>query len=71
MRGFCFLGKPEGEAQKRHLKIILTEPNRDGFVVVVSVTTLRDPDIQDASCTLTVGDHPFIKHASLAGCLPA
>ena len=65
MRGFCFLGKPEGSDGKRHLKIILTEPNRDGFVVIASVTSLKYPETQGASCILRKGDHPFIKHDSI------
>ena len=63
MKGSCFLGEPEGI--KRHLKIILTEPNASGFVVVVSVTTLDTSKPQDLSCILRKGDHPFIRHDSV------
>lgn len=63
MKGFCFLGEPE--QGKRHLKIILTEPNRDKLVVVVSVATLRPKKRQDLSCVLKEGDHPFIRHDSI------
>lgn len=62
MRGFCFLGEPEGG--KRHLKVILTEPNREKLVVVVTVTSLRDTKWKDTSCVLSKGDHPFIRHES-------
>ena len=63
MKGFCFLGEPEGG--KRHLKIILTEPNEKGFVVVATVFTLRRPEKQDTSCILKKGDHPFIQRESV------
>ena len=65
MRGFCFLGRPEGRAGKRHLKIILTEPNQAGFVVIASVTSLKYPETQGASCILRKGYHPFIRHDSI------
>ena len=64
MKGFCFLGPPEGKDAKRHLKIILTEPNAAGFVAVATVTTLRKYDPQ-SSYILRKGDHPFIKHDSV------
>ena len=62
MKGFCFLGEPEGG--KRHLKIVLSEPNRDKLVVVVTVTSLREAKWKDTSCVLREGDHPFIRHDS-------
>lgn len=64
MRGDCFLGEPEGKAQKRHLKIILTEPDSNSMVVIATVTTLKHPEGQAVECILREGDHPFIKHDS-------
>ena len=65
MNGFCFLGPPEGPDGKRHLKIILTEPNIAGLVVVASVTSLKDARKQNVECVLRKGDHPFIRHDSI------
>ena len=67
MKGFCFLGEPEGVEQKRHLSIILTEPNSTGQVVVVTVTSLKDAEGQQPECVLHAGDHPFIRHDSVVG----
>ena len=65
MKGFCFLGEPEGKDGKRHLKIILTDPNGEGLVAVVSVTTLTPAKLRGAHCILRKGDHPFIRHDSI------
>lgn len=46
-----------------HLWIIVTEPVQDTHLcVIVNVTTLRNS--QDRTVTLSVGDHPFIRHQS-------
>jgi len=45
-----------------HLWIIVTEPVKN-VCVIVNVTTLRNE--QDQTVTLNVGDHPFIRHASV------
>ena len=50
---------------KRHLKIILTEPNASGLVVVATVFTLRREKKQEMDCVLKAGDHPFIRHDSI------
>ena len=54
---------PSG-AKKRHLRIIITDPDNDQNQVIVSVTTLRYPS-QDKSCVLLPGEHPFIKEKSI------
>lgn len=46
-----------------HLCIVISDPEKDEDVLLaVSVTTARA--FVDPACTLEVGDHPFIRHAS-------
>lgn len=60
--GDTFLaGKDEDE--KLHLRIVVTEPNAEGEVAVVSVTTRRNRS--EGLVVLQVGDHPFIRHESV------
>lgn len=49
----------------RHLRIVITDPDKDSNQVVVSITTLRFPNSQDTSCILEPGEHKFIKHRSV------
>jgi len=67
-KGQSFLSKPErspnGEV-KRHLRIIITNPNENNEYLVVSVTTwYAGVRGQDPSCILPAGSHSFIKHKS-------
>jgi len=57
---FLFCDEDEEES---HLKVIITEPTKDGLVATVSVTTRHKKS--DAMVPLEVGDHPFIKHPSV------
>jgi len=43
-----------------HLWIVLTEPNEEGKVVIVNLTS----GVFDQSCILEPGDHPFVRHTS-------
>jgi hypothetical protein len=43
-----------------HLWVVVTEPNDDGDIVVVMLTTLRGRS--DTTCILEAGAHPWIKH---------
>ena len=54
---------PTGK-EKRHLRIVITDPDNDQNQVVVSVTTLKY-ESQDNSCVLKPGEHPFIKEESI------
>ena len=67
-KGKSFLSAPEKTAsgdEKRHLRIVITNLDVELNQVVVSVTTLKYPNVQDCSCVLKAGDHPFIKHDSI------
>jgi hypothetical protein len=58
--GEAFLGGFSGQTE--HLYFILTEPNSDGEVVIVNVTT--HPPVVDRTMALECGDHPFINQTS-------
>ena len=49
---------------KRHLRIVITDPDNDQNQVVVSVTTLKY-QYQDKSCLIQPGEHPFIDSLSI------
>ena len=66
-RGECFLSPPEGKDGKRHLTVVLTDAGENFMQAVVTVTTLKSSKVQDTSCILRAGDHPFIKHDSVVG----
>ena len=66
-KGDSFLSenKQTSHGQKRHLMIIISDPNPAGNVLVVPVTSLN-PDLkQETHLVLKRGDHPFIKHDSV------
>jgi hypothetical protein len=66
-KGQTFLGKEEqtGSGLKRHLNIVITEPDEDQNYLVVPVTTWHDGyRRQDDSCILPAGAHAFITHKS-------
>ena len=46
---------------KKHLFVILTEPDHDGDILAVSLTSTID---KDQTCVLHKGDHPFINRVS-------
>ncbi len=60
--GLCFLDSTV-PGQKRHLHVVLTGPNANNEVVVVSITTRRGKS--DCTTILKSGEHPFIKHDSV------
>lgn len=70
-RGKTYLAPTSSEInpgiKHRHLFIVLTNPSKDGEVVTVGVSTIRDstPD-DELTCMLNTGDHPFIRHPSYA-----
>jgi hypothetical protein len=47
---------------KRHLWVLATEPDADGRIVLVSISSLRDGT--DQTVVLQRGDHPFVTHPS-------
>lgn len=61
-KGDAFLIIDPPSTGTNHLRIIVTDPDPVGEVLVVGVTTWK-PD-SDESCILNPGDHPFIRHLS-------
>ena len=59
--GHTFILRRPGDG-KGHLWVVLTDPDDNGFVLVVSLTTLRDRNNTDTTVILSPGDHDFIKH---------
>ena len=62
-----FLSKPEKSKsgkEFRHLRIIVSDSDKNNEQIVVSVTSLKF-DNQDKSCIIHPGEHPFIKHKSI------
>ena len=54
---------PSGKL-KRHLRIIITNPDFENNYVVITVQTLRGT-FMDTTCIIEKGEHPFIKHTSV------
>ena len=57
--GLCYL-PPVGPREKKHLHVVLTYPNDEDQVLVVSLTSLKSKS--DTTVVLQAGDHPFIRH---------
>lgn len=59
---------PEGDQDRKHLFILLTDPHDDGTgckrVLLVSTSTVKPNAHHDPACLLYEGDHPFIKRKS-------
>jgi hypothetical protein len=70
MKGLSFLSNIHQDSDAiLHLQIVLSDDDEEGNYMVVPVTTWREVNgrslvWQDKSCTLDVGDHPFIRHKS-------
>src|SRR6056297_2327314 len=52
------------DSGKKHLKIVISDPDAEDMVLVVSVSSIPQRYRHDDSCELFVGDHPWIKHPS-------
>jgi len=50
-------------ATRPHLYVAVTDPDADGQLVLVNLTS--QALLKDQSCILNVGDHPFIKHETV------
>lgn len=50
---------------RNHLRAILTDPDKDGMVLTVGFSTIRD-ERHDRSCTIMPGEHPFARVPSFA-----
>ena len=47
-----------------HLFAVMNDPCKDGLCLVLMVTSVKLNRYHDATCLLTIGDHPFIRHPS-------
>jgi hypothetical protein len=57
------LGETYLVLNKGHLWVVITDPQSDGSVAMVSFTTKRANS--DLNCVMNVGDHPFIRHETI------
>jgi len=60
--GTLILPNPSPSSQKEHLYFIISDPNEDGRVLLVNLTTYQPG--KDKTCILNEGEHPFINHKS-------
>ena len=59
--GDAFLDGDDVE-EDYHLHIVATKPSVDGYVVVVSISTIYR--FADRTVVLSAGDHPWLRHES-------
>ena len=59
--GYTYLDGND-EEEDYHLHIIVSDPDQDGYVIVVSVSTIYR--FADRTVILRPGDHPWVKHES-------
>jgi hypothetical protein len=62
--GIAFWRKDE-DSPTFHLRFVITDPDVDGMVLVVGMSTVRGTGREDLSCVLQPGDHPSVDHPSL------
>lgn len=56
---------PQGNLSLKHLFVVMCDPNPQGDVLLVSISTYKEGRRDhDSTCLLEKGDHPFIKHTS-------
>lgn len=60
--GACLLMR-DANADRNHLKVVLSDPDEDGHVLIVGIMTIRD-DRHDRACVIMPGDHSFIRAPS-------
>jgi uncharacterized protein YifN (PemK superfamily) len=72
-KGQTFLSENEQTrgGEKRHLNIVVSDPDEESCYLVVPITTYLDEDKntrseQNNSCLIEAGEHPFIKRKSWA-----
>jgi hypothetical protein len=49
---------------KKHVKIVISDPDAEDMVLVVSVSSISLAYQHDTSCELSSSDHPWLKHPS-------
>jgi hypothetical protein len=62
-KGLVFWRRDE-EGEDRHLRFIISEPDVDGKVLVVHMTSFHGNGREDTTCILTPGDHECVKGKS-------
>lgn len=55
---------PAGTARADHLHVVVSAPTDDGEVAVVNLTSKRGDS--DTCCVIDVGEHPWVRHESVA-----
>jgi hypothetical protein len=55
---------PKKSSQTEHLFIVLSDPDAQSKALCVNITTLQSH--HEKTVLLSVGDHPFVKHDSIA-----
>lgn len=63
-KGRSFWGKKDEDEEKLHLRFIISDPDLEGNVLVVSMTTRKNLLWEDLSCVLRSEDHERVKHES-------
>jgi hypothetical protein len=51
---------PTHDPNRKHLHIVVTDPNALGEVLIVCVVSIPSTNSYDSSCTFFPGEHPFI-----------
>lgn len=54
---------PSSQKDDNHLFVIITNPCKEGKVLIINFSTIRS-DKHDPACVVNKGDHVFIKHPS-------
>ena len=62
-KGLVFWRRVE-DSENRHLRFVLSDPDVDGKVLIVHMTTYHDNGREDTSCILNPGDHECIRGKS-------
>lgn len=60
-RGWTLL-IPSGPGDKRHLFVVITDPDEHEEVVLASLSSVHARS--DTACIVRPGDHPFVRHES-------
>lgn len=64
MKKTTFWSKDESNKKQKHLRFVISDPNADGKVLLVNMTTVNNTGREDLSCELFPGDHESVKHHS-------
>jgi hypothetical protein len=62
-KGLVFWRRDE-DGENRHLRFVISDPDVDGKVLIVHMTSYHDNGREDTSCILNPGDHECIRSKS-------